>query len=76
MADQRQLLIRNSLGKLPMSVVCAAIKAGDPLGEEEIASMLRQGEALDHDATCPHGRPTRLVIPPDELEKLFKRSGF
>ncbi len=69
--------IPNGLDRRLFTMAChAAVKAGDPLGEDEIASMLRQGEALDHDATCPHGRPTRLVIPPDELEKLFKRSGF
>jgi DNA mismatch repair protein MutL len=54
----------------------AAIKAGDPLGEAAIADLLRQGEELEHDATCPHGRPTRLVVPRAELERLFKRSGF
>ena len=54
----------------------AAVKAGDPLGESAIADLLRQGEELEHDATCPHGRPTRLVVPRAELERLFKRSGF
>ncbi|MFT7462241.1 MAG: DNA mismatch repair ATPase MutL, partial [Pseudohongiellaceae bacterium] len=35
-----------------------------------------QGRLLEHDSTCPHGRPTRLLIDRTELERLFKRSGF
>ncbi|MFT7465442.1 MAG: DNA mismatch repair protein MutL [Pseudohongiellaceae bacterium] len=54
----------------------AAVKAGDPLGEGEITAMLEQGRLLEHDSTCPHGRPTRLLIDRTELERLFKRSGF
>ena len=54
----------------------AAVKAGDPLDEAEAAALLRESAALEHDATCPHGRPTRVVIDQGELERLFKRTGF
>ena len=69
--------IPHGLDRRLFTLAChAAIKAGDPLGEAAIADLLRQGEELEHDATCPHGRPTRLVVPRGELERLFKRSGF
>jgi DNA mismatch repair protein MutL len=69
--------IPHGLDRRLFTLAChAAIKAGDPLGETAIADLLRQGEELEHDATCPHGRPTRLVVPRAELERLFKRSGF
>ena len=69
--------IPHGLDRRLFTLAChAAIKAGDPLGEAAIADLLRQGEELEHDATCPHGRPTRLVVPRAELERLFKRSGF
>lgn len=69
--------IPTGLDRRLFTLAChAAIKAGDPLRPEAIADLLRQGEQLEHDATCPHGRPTRLLVPRAELERLFKRSGF
>jgi len=69
--------IPNGLDRRLFTMAChAAVKAGDPLGEDQIASLLEQGERLEHDSSCPHGRPTRLRIGRAELEKLFKRDGF
>jgi DNA mismatch repair protein MutL len=69
--------IPHDLDRRLFTMAChAAVKAGDRLDEAEIESLLRQGQELEHDATCPHGRPTRLLIGRAELERLFKRSGF
>jgi DNA mismatch repair protein MutL len=69
--------IPHGLDRRLFTLAChAAVKAGDDLDHDEIADLLRQGEAIEHDATCPHGRPTRLLIDAVELERLFKRSGF
>jgi len=69
--------VPHGLDRRLFTMAChAAIKAGDPLEEEEIAALLEQGAELEHDSTCPHGRPTRLLIGRTELERLFKRSGF
>jgi len=69
--------IPSGLDRRLFTMAChAAVKAGDPLDEREIEDLLRQGAELEHDATCPHGRPTRLVVGHTELERLFKRSGF
>jgi DNA mismatch repair protein MutL len=69
--------VPHGLDRRLFTMAChAAVKAGDPLKEEEIAELLEQGARLEHDSTCPHGRPTRLLIGRTELERLFKRSGF
>jgi DNA mismatch repair protein MutL len=69
--------IPNGLDRRLFTMAChAAVKAGDALAEDEIVALLKQGSLLEHDATCPHGRPTRLLIDRVELERLFKRSGF
>ncbi len=69
--------IPHGLDRRLFTMAChAAIKAGDPLSAPDMQALLRQGEELEHDATCPHGRPTRLAIGRTELERLFKRSGF
>jgi DNA mismatch repair protein MutL len=53
-----------------------AVRAGDALSEEQIAALLAEADAIEHAHTCPHGRPTRVLIPKAELESLFKRRGF
>ncbi|HEX5012294.1 MAG TPA: DNA mismatch repair endonuclease MutL [Planctomycetota bacterium] len=69
--------VPHGLDRRLFTMAChAAVKAGDPLDEAEIESLLRQGAELEHDATCPHGRPTRVLIGRAELERLFKRTGF
>ena len=52
----------------------AAVKAGDRLGEREIAELLAMRERIDRDGSCPHGRPTHLRIPIAEIERRFGRS--
>ena len=51
----------------------AAIKAGDPLTNEEIITLLTLIENYDGPLTCPHGRPIYYVISNYQLEKWFKR---
>jgi DNA mismatch repair protein MutL len=51
----------------------AAIKAGDHLGPEEIASLLEHRHLADHTHHCPHGRPTALFFSKHELDRQFKR---
>ena len=53
-----------------------AVRAGDPLNEKQIEVLLAEAETVEHTHTCPHGRPTRIVVPAAELENLFKRRGF
>jgi DNA mismatch repair protein MutL len=52
----------------------AAVKAGDPLKPEEIASLLARREEAEKGSACPHGRPTTLKLTLKDLDKQFKRS--
>ena len=71
-----------SLGKAsPLAVVrdrivraCCrmSIKAGQPLGHEEIAQILQMLKTTPK-LTCPHGRPIVMIIAKGDLEKNFKR---
>ena len=51
----------------------AAVKANRNLSGPEVESLCRDLDALPNAATCPHGRPLKVVISIGELEKLFKR---
>lgn len=65
---------RDLLDELLHTIACkAAIKAGDRLAPEEIASLLEQRHLVDDAHHCPHGRPTALVFTREELDKQFKR---
>lgn len=52
-----------------------AVKAKDPLRPAEIERLLIDLHACDLPYTCPHGRPTMIMISREELEKKFGRSG-
>ena len=65
---------RQVLEKLAHVAACrGAVKAGDPLGPAEIEALLAHRESADLAATCPHGRPTALVLSRTDLEKQFGR---
>ena len=65
---------RQVLEELAHAAACrAAVKAGQPLKAEEIETLLAHREAAHMAATCPHGRPTALILRKRDLEKQFGR---
>jgi DNA mismatch repair protein MutL len=63
--------------KLFATMACkAAIKAGDRVSESEKRHVINELMALPDRFTCPHGRPSHILIASSKLEKLFKRTGF
>jgi len=67
---------RDLLDELLHMMSCkAAIKAGQPLSDEEIQSLLAQRHLIDDAHHCPHGRPTALVLSRAELDRQFGRLG-
>jgi len=58
---------------LDMMACKAAVKAGDPLTDEEIAALLRHREQAERSSHCPHGRPTTLRLTLKDLERQFHR---
>jgi len=76
-ADAMQVQQEQLLHEVLDMMACkAAIKAGDPLSEPEIAALLARRELVDRASNCPHGRPTTLRLSLHDLEKQFKRTGF
>lgn len=52
-----------------------AVKAGQPLSNEEQRALLNDLESCDSPRTCPHGRPTMIHLSVDMLERQFGRKG-
>ena len=58
---------------LDMAACKAAVKAGDPLANQEIAALLARRMEVQRSSNCPHGRPTTIRLDRRDLEKQFKR---
>lgn len=52
----------------------AAIMAGDPISPPEVSRLLKDLSACERPMTCPHGRPTHIRLPMDELHRRFRRT--
>jgi DNA mismatch repair protein MutL len=50
-----------------------SVRAGQSLSHEEMRQLLRQMEACASPRTCPHGRPTMILMSPGQLERQFGR---
>lgn len=68
--DSRETLLHAALD---MMACKAAVKAGDPLTQEEMMELLAQRHLVDRSSNCPHGRPTTLQLSTRDLERQFKR---
>ncbi len=62
-------------GDLLKMMACKnAVKAGDPLLESEMKSLLEQLLKTPNPFTCPHGRPVALRITSKAIERSFLRT--
>jgi DNA mismatch repair protein MutL len=56
------------------SMACrGAVMAGDHVDRKALDSLLRRGANLPQDRTCAHGRPVRILLTIEDLEKAFFR---
>jgi DNA mismatch repair protein MutL len=72
LADQRS---GDSVEKAAASLAChSAVRFGDQLDPVEQRRLLSELEAAEHSVTCPHGRPTRLLLEWQDLKRHFRRN--
>jgi DNA mismatch repair protein MutL len=64
-----------SLEKAAAALAChSAVRFGDVLDIAEQRRLLADLEATAESVTCPHGRPTRLLVEWQELTRHFRRN--
>jgi len=64
-----------SAARAAASLAChSAVRFGDRLDPSEQRKLLAELEVADQSITCPHGRPTRLVLSWQELKRQFRRN--
>ncbi|HVD01595.1 MAG TPA: DNA mismatch repair endonuclease MutL [Candidatus Dormibacteraeota bacterium] len=65
----------NSLEDALASLAChSAVRFGDRLEPAEQRRLIDELQSTTPDATCPHGRPTRLLLDWQELKRHFRRN--
>jgi DNA mismatch repair protein MutL len=63
--------------RLAATLAChSAVRAGQPLNEESMAAIVRDLFGTAHPTLCPHGRPTVVRVPREELSRWFGRTGW
>ncbi|MHC4591802.1 MAG: DNA mismatch repair endonuclease MutL [Planctomycetota bacterium] len=63
------------LEKLIRMMACrGAVKAGQRLSADQMRRLLEQRQEAGPTDTCPHGRPTTILLSRRELDKQFRRS--
>jgi DNA mismatch repair protein MutL len=63
--------------RLIATVAChSAARAGEPLARESMTAILRDLAGTGHPTLCPHGRPTVVRIPKDDVTRWFGRKGW
>jgi DNA mismatch repair protein MutL len=64
-----------AMHKAAAALAChSAVRFGDVLDAAEQRRLLADLETAEESITCPHGRPTRLVVEWQELTRHFRRN--
>ncbi|MGI8419077.1 MAG: hypothetical protein ACR2LN_00365, partial [Candidatus Levyibacteriota bacterium] len=71
--EKPQALNARSKKMLAYLACHSSVRAGDSLTREQARELVEQLVKTPNNATCPHGRPTQVMIQREMLDKLFKR---
>jgi DNA mismatch repair protein MutL len=70
-------LVTGARDRLAATLAChSAVRAGQALTQETMRAIVRDLESTQHPLLCPHGRPTVVRIPRDDLSRWFGRVGW
>jgi len=75
--DSAEWTVSSAREKLAATLAChSAVRGGQPLGPEPMRTIVGGLWAARQPALCPHGRPTRVRIPRDDVSRWFRRTGW
>lgn len=70
-------IVAGSRDRLAATVAChSAVRAGQALAHETMAAIVRDLLRTSHPSLCPHGRPTFVRIPREDVSRWFGRTGW
>jgi DNA mismatch repair protein MutL len=63
--------------RLAATLAChSAVRAGQPLNADAMSAIVRDLGRTAHPTLCPHGRPTIVRLPREDVSRWFGRSGW
>jgi DNA mismatch repair protein MutL len=63
--------------RLAATLAChTSVRAGESLTAETMVAIVRDLAQATHPALCPHGRPTRVRLPREDVSRWFERTGW
>jgi DNA mismatch repair protein MutL len=63
--------------RIAATLAChSAARAGQPLGLDAMRAIVSGLWSARQPASCPHGRPTRVRVPREDVSRWFRRTGW
>ncbi len=69
--SQEQALLKSIAARLACH---RSVRGSEQLNNEELSKMMSDLEKADEPGKCPHGRPTKIMLSINDLQKMFKRT--
>jgi DNA mismatch repair protein MutL len=70
-------LVAGARERLAATLAChSSARAGEPLSRERMAAIVTDLMKTAHPTQCPHGRPTLVRVPADDVSRWFGRVGW
>jgi len=75
--ESAEWLVSGARERLAATVAChSSVRAGQPLARETMQAIVADLARTEHPTLCPHGRPTVVRIPREDVSRWFGRSGW
>jgi len=75
--DAAEWAVSGTGDRLAATLAChASVRAGEPLRLEAMSAIVRDLFGAAHPGLCPHGRPTSVRIPREDVARWFGRAGW
>jgi DNA mismatch repair protein MutL len=75
--EETEWAVKGDRERLAATVAChSAVRAGEALKTPSMQAIVKDLLTTEHPALCPHGRPTVIRIPKDDLSRWFGRKGW
>jgi DNA mismatch repair protein MutL len=75
--EEKDWIVAGSRDRLAATLAChSAVRAGQALTRETMAAIVSDLQATAHPGLCPHGRPTLVRVPRQDVARWFGRTGW
>jgi DNA mismatch repair protein MutL len=75
--EEADWAVAGTRDRLAATLAChSAVRAGQALNLQSMSAIVRDVLGTAHPTLCPHGRPTIVRIPRDEVSRWFGRTGW